>query len=310
MTGGVPAPRFFSRKAGARRNLERNFFSKMIVIHDPKELQKTALELRARGKKIALVPTMGNLHAGHASLMDAARPLADVLVVSVFVNPTQFGPNEDYDKYPRTLEADKRVCEAHGVDVLFAPAPGDVYAPDASTFVTENACSQGLCGRSRPTHFRGVCTVVNLLFNLAQPHVAVFGQKDAQQVAVLKRMVRDLHMPVELRVAPIVREGDGLALSSRNQYLTPRERAAAPRIQATLRALLEKIAAGTDDAKTLARAFTETLAADPIFETDYIEIVNNSTMAPLEKILPGETLIAVAVRMTESRTRLIDNVLA
>lgn len=281
----------------------------MKVIHDAEELQQTALALRAQGKKIALVPTMGNLHAGHASLMDAARSRADALIVSVFVNPTQFGPNEDYEKYPRTLDADKKVCEAHGVDILFAPSPAEIYAPDFSVFITENSCSQGLCGRSRPTHFRGVCTIVDILFNLALPHVAVFGQKDAQQVAVLKRMVRDLHVPVEIVVAPIVRESDGLALSSRNQYLTEKERAAAPQIQRALQSLAQKIDAGTEDAATLARAFTETLAANPIFDAEYIEIVDNSTMRPLEKISRGNTLIAVAVRMTESRTRLIDNIL-
>lgn len=279
----------------------------MVVIHDPKVLQQTALELRAQGKKIALVPTMGNLHAGHASLMDIARPLADVLIVSVFVNPTQFGPNEDYDKYPRTLEADKRVCEAHGVDIVFAPANESIYFPDASTFVNEHACSQGLCGRSRPIHFRGVCTVVNLLFNLAQPNVAVFGQKDAQQVAVLKRMVRDLHIPVEMVVGPIVREADGLALSSRNQYLTARERAAAPQIHAELQTLAD-LAKTESNASVLAKHFMDALGRDAVFEAEYIEIVNNSTMLPADKIETGNTLVAVAVRMTESRTRLIDNI--
>ena len=280
----------------------------MKIIHDSDELQRTALALRAQGKTIALVPTMGNLHAGHASLMDEARPRADVLVVSVFVNPTQFGPNEDYEKYPRTFDDDRRVCAEHGVDILFAPTPATIYAPTFSTYVTENACSQGLCGRSRPTHFRGVCTIVNILFNLAQPDVAVFGQKDAQQVAVIRRMVQDLHIPVKIVVAPIVREGDGLALSSRNRYLTEKERAAAPKIRRALLALAVKIASGTDDAASLAAGFTETLAADPIFEPEYIEIVDASTMRPLEKISAGNTLVAVAVRMTESRTRLIDNI--
>lgn len=281
----------------------------MIVIHDPKQLQKTALELRAQGKTIALVPTMGNLHEGHASLMDIARPRADVLVVSVFVNPTQFGPNEDYDKYPRTLEADKLVCAAHNVDIVFAPAPGDIYFPDASTDVNEHSCSQGLCGRSRPIHFRGVCTVVNLLFNLAQPNVAVFGQKDAQQVAVLKRMVRDLHIPVEIVVGPIVRESDGLALSSRNQYLTPQERAAAPQIRIALQNLSVCVSTGTLDAAALATEFNEKMRSNSLFEPQYIEIVDCETMRPTEKIRPGKTLIAVAVFMTESRTRLIDNIL-
>ena len=280
----------------------------MKIIHDSDELQRTALALRAQGKTIALVPTMGNLHAGHASLMDEARPRADVLVVSVFVNPTQFGPNEDYEKYPRTFDDDCRVCAEHGVDILFAPTPTTIYAPTFSTYVTENACSQGLCGRSRPTHFRGVCTIVNILFNLAQPDVAVFGQKDAQQVAVIRRMVQDLHIPVKIVVAPIVREGDGLALSSRNRYLTEKERTAAPKIRRALLALAVKIASGTDDAASLAAGFTETLAADPIFEPEYIEIVDASTMRPLEKISAGNTLVAVAVRMSDSRTRLIDNI--
>lgn len=279
----------------------------MKIIHDAKELQQTALALRAQGKKIALVPTMGNLHAGHASLMDEARPRADILIVSVFVNPTQFGPNEDYEKYPRTLDADCEVCRAHGVDILFAPAPSAIYAPTFSTYITESACSQGLCGRSRPTHFRGVCTVVDILFNLAQPNVAVFGQKDAQQVAVLKRMVQDLHVPVEIVVAPIVREDDGLALSSRNQYLSPAERAAAPKIRQTLQAIEQKVADGTLDTQELSDFFMKTLSADPIFEPEYIEIVDNSTMIPVEKISRGNTLIAVAVRLTDSRTRLIDN---
>jgi len=283
----------------------------MKIIRDSDELQQTALALRAQGKKIALVPTMGNLHDGHASLMDKARPLADVLIVSVFVNPTQFGPNEDFEKYPRTFDDDCEVCHAHGVDILFAPTNETIYAKNASTFVTENSCSQGLCGRSRPTHFRGVCTVVDILFNLAQPNVAVFGQKDAQQVAVLKRMVRDLHVPVEIVVAPIVREKDGLARSSRNRYLTLAERAVAPEIQATLKKIAEKISTSTDEisAASVAEFFMKTLRENPIFAPEYIEIVDRETMLPTEKIVRGKTLVAVAVRLTESRTRLIDNVL-
>ena len=191
--------------------------------------------------------------------------------------------------------------------IVFAPANESIYFPDASTFVNEHACSQGLCGRSRPIHFRGVCTVVNLLFNLAQPNVAVFGQKDAQQVAVLKRMVRDLHIPVEMLVGPIVREADGLALSSRNQYLTARERAAAPQIHAELQTLAD-LAKTESNASVLAKHFMDALGQDAVFEPEYIEIVNNSTMLPADKIETGNTLVAVAVRMTESRTRLIDNI--
>lgn len=281
----------------------------MKLIRNPDELQLLALSYRASGKTIALVPTMGNLHAGHASLMDMARPQADILIVSDFVNPTQFGPNEDFDAYPRTLDADIALAEAHGVDILFAPAASAIYKKNASTFVKENSCSQGLCGRSRPIHFQGVCTVVNLLFNLAQPNVAVFGQKDAQQVAVLKRMVRDLHMPIKMLVAPIVRESDGLALSSRNQYLTAEERAVAPKIQATLQQLATAIAAGERVPANLETLFKTTLAGtSDLFEPQYIEFVDKDTMQPLEKIVPAQTLIAVAVYMKTTRTRLIDNI--
>ncbi|MCR5183539.1 MAG: pantoate--beta-alanine ligase [Opitutales bacterium] len=282
----------------------------MKLIREPDELQALALSFRASGKTIALVPTMGNLHAGHASLMDIARPQADILIVSDFVNPTQFGPNEDFDAYPRTLEADMALAEAHGVDILFAPAASSIYKADASTFVKENSCSQGLCGRSRPVHFQGVCTVVNLLFNLAVPHLAVFGQKDAQQVAVLKRMVRDLHIPVKLLVAPIVRESDGLALSSRNQYLTAEERAAAPQIHVALQALSAAVSAGERVPAKLEKLFKETLsAASDLFEPQYLEFVDRETMAPLEKVVPAGTLVATAVYMKKTRTRLIDNIL-
>ncbi len=280
----------------------------METIHLPEEFQKIALKARAAGKKIALVPTMGNLHDGHASLIDIARKNADLVAVSVFVNPTQFAPNEDYDKYPRTLKADEKLCAEHGADIVFAPAPDAIYAKDASTFVVENACSQGLCGRYRPTHFRGVCTVVNLLFNLAQPNVAVFGQKDAQQVAVLKRMVRDLHIPVEIIVAPIVREDDGLALSSRNKYLSARERAVAPQIYAGLNAVKRAVSEGVVDVAEARKIFEEALHANPLFETQYFECVDATTMSPLSEIVPRETLVAVAVFMTETRTRLIDNI--
>lgn len=281
----------------------------MKIIHDPKVLQKTALALRAQGKKIALVPTMGNLHAGHASLIDIARSHGDIVVVSVFVNPTQFAPNEDYNQYPRTLDADTALCKAHGADILFAPAPSDIYARDASTNVNEQLCSQGLCGRSRPTHFRGVCTVVNLLFNLAQPNCAVFGQKDAQQLAVIKRMVRDLHMPVEILEAPIVREIDGLALSSRNQYLTAAERTEAPKIRQALLKIVNAISTGTLDSAQISNDFKAKMRENPIFNPQYIEIVERETMLPLEEVVVGKTLIAVAVYLTETHTRLIDNVL-
>ena len=196
----------------------------MKIISSPKEMKEFSANAKAAGKKIALVPTMGALHDGHLSLIDKAKSLADVVVVSVFVNPTQFGPNEDYDKYPRQLEADVAKCEEHAADVVFAPSPSDIYAPDASTFVSEEQISQNLCGKSRPKHFRGVTTVVSILFNIVKPDFGVFGEKDAQQVSIIERMVRDLFMDVEIVRAPIVREQSGLALSSRNKYMTQAER--------------------------------------------------------------------------------------
>ena len=187
----------------------------MRILKLAAELQNYALEQKRAGKTIGLVPTMGFLHAGHASLIDIARKKADIVIVSIFVNPTQFGPNEDLDKYPRDFEHDKALCIEHGADAVFAPEPGAMYAPDASTWVEETVLSKPLCGARRPIHFRGVTTVVAKLFNLAQPDCAVFGRKDAQQLFVIKRMVRDLNFPIEIIAAPLVRGEDGLALSSR-----------------------------------------------------------------------------------------------
>ena len=195
----------------------------MDIILQPNELQKKVLMLRQEGKKIGFVPTMGFLHEGHLSLMRIARPKCDVLVVSIFVNPTQFGPNEDLDRYPRDFENDKKKCEAEGVDILFFPTAESMYKKDASCWVDETALSKGLCGASREGHFRGVCTVVAKLFNLVQPSFAVFGEKDAQQLRIIERMVRDLFFPIKIIRAPILREPDGLAMSSRNKYLSSEE---------------------------------------------------------------------------------------
>ena len=208
----------------------------MRIFRQAQELQQFALETRRAGKSIALVPTMGFLHAGHASLIDIARGRADVVIVSIFVNPTQFGPGEDLDKYPRDFEHDRLVCEEHGADVIFAPEPGAMYAPDASTWVEETVLSRPLCGARRPGHFRGVATVVTKLFHLALPDVAVFGRKDAQQLLVIKRMVRDLNFPIEIVAAPLVRGADGLALSSRNRYLSEEEHQRALVLSRSLRA--------------------------------------------------------------------------
>ena len=206
----------------------------MEIIRTVADMKARAAAWKAAGLSIGLVPTMGSLHEGHESLMDAARAASDRVVVSVFVNPIQFGPGEDYEAYPRDLERDARICERHGVDVVFHPEVDDMYAAAHNTFVVMETLTDSLCGASRPGHFRGVCTVVTKLFNIVQPHRAFFGQKDAQQLAIIKKMVSDLNVPVEVVGRPVVREADGLALSSRNVYLTPEERVQAPQIRKSL----------------------------------------------------------------------------
>ncbi len=268
-------------------------------------MKEFSANAKAAGKKIALVPTMGALHDGHLSLIDKAKSLADVVVVSVFVNPTQFGPNEDYDKYPRQLEADVAKCEEHSADVVFAPSPADIYAPDASTFVSEEQISQNLCGKSRPKHFRGVTTVVSILFNIVKPDFGVFGEKDAQQVSIIERMVRDLFMDVEIVRAPIVREQSGLALSSRNKYMTQAERDGATRIRKSLlagKALVDEGCTNIDRVKALV---INTLA-DPKTRIIYVEIVDAKTSLPVSELAKGKCRISLAVWY--GQTRLIDNI--
>ncbi len=280
----------------------------MRIVVDPKELQKTCLELRRQGRTVGLVPTMGYFHQGHVSLMDHARGRADTVVVSLFVNPTQFGPNEDLDRYPRDFDRDRDTAEKAGVDILFAPGPGAMYAPDASTAVTVDGVSAGLCGASRPTHFRGVATVVTKLFMLAQPTFAVFGEKDRQQLAVIRRMVRDLDIPVTVVGRPIVREPDGLALSSRNVFLSRDERDQAPWINKALQAAAELIASGERDPGTALILARDILAAHvPLGAVDYLEAVDPESMAPAARV-EGPVVLAVAVAF--SRARLIDNRLA
>ncbi len=277
----------------------------MKIISSPKEMKEFSANAKAAGKKIALVPTMGALHDGHLSLIDKAKSLADVVVVSVFVNPTQFGPNEDYDKYPRQLEADVAKCEEHAADVVFAPSPSDIYAPDASTFVSEEQISQNLCGKSRPKHFRGVTTVVSILFNIVKPDFGVFGEKDAQQVSIIERMVRDLFMDVEIVRAPIVREQSGLALSSRNKYMTQAERDGATRIRKSLlagKALVDDGCTNIDRVKALV---INTLA-DPKTRIIYVEIVDAETSLPVSELAKGKCRISLAVWY--GQTRLIDNI--
>lgn len=276
----------------------------MRIFRQAQELQQFALETRRAGKSIALVPTMGFLHAGHASLIDIARGHADVVIVSIFVNPTQFGPGEDLDKYPRDFEHDRLVCEEHGADVIFAPEPGAMYAPDASTWVEETVLSRPLCGARRPGHFRGVATVVTKLFHLALPDVAVFGRKDAQQLLVIKRMVRDLNFPIEIVAAPLVRGADGLALSSRNRYLSEEEHQRALVLSRSLRAAKPALEeAGISAAPAIIAAIRHEIEAAG-GRVDYVEALDVDTLAePTETT--REVLLALAAYF--GSTRLIDN---
>lgn len=279
------------------------------------KLVKTVAELREEiaaaklvGKTIGLVPTMGALHEGHASLIKAANMENDFVVVSVFVNPTQFGPNEDLEAYPRTLDADCKLAESMGADIVFAPSAKEMYPSEDMTWVevTGNV-TKVLCGRSRPIHFRGVTTVVSKLFNLAQPDRAYFGQKDAQQVEVLKRMVKDLFFNLQLRIMPIVREADGLAKSSRNTYLSASEHEAALVLSRSLKKAQERFAAGERDAAVLTEAVRVEIAAEPMSDIDYVEIYRLPELQPVDGPLTGSNLLAVAVKF--GTTRLIDNVI-
>lgn len=277
----------------------------MDSITEPSALRERAREWSRGGKTVGFVPTMGYLHAGHASLMRLARQRADVVVASVFVNPTQFGPGEDLDAYPRDLAHDAALAREIGVDVLFAPEPGAMYAPEAATWVEVPALARHLCGASRPTHFRGVCTVVAKLFLLVRPTFAVFGQKDWQQLAILRRMTADLGFDVEIVGAPIVREADGLALSSRNVRLTPGERAEAVAINRGLALAEELVRGGERDAgRVLAEVRARYAAEMPSGTVDYLECVDPGTIVPVATIA-GPALFAAAVKF--SAARLIDN---
>lgn len=277
----------------------------MEVVSDPQAMQQKALAWRRQGIKIGLVPTMGFLHEGHLSLIRIAKAQADVVLLSLFVNPTQFGPNEDLDRYPRNLERDLALCEAEGVAVVFAPEAGAIYAADASVSLQENLLSQGLCGRSRPVHFGGVLTVVAKLFNLCLPNLAVFGEKDAQQLRLIQRMVRDLNFPVEIIPGPIVREPDGLAMSSRNSNLTPEARAQATVLRKSLLAMAEMVRQGVRDLAPLREQANACLLEAPLGVLDYLEWVDNETLQPVERICDRPVLAAMAVEFPGAR--LIDN---
>ncbi|HWU16769.1 MAG TPA: pantoate--beta-alanine ligase [Devosia sp.] len=262
-------------------------------------------EALPRAQKLAFVPTMGALHAGHMSLMHLARQQAGTVIASIFVNPLQFGPNEDLSKYPRPIEKDLALLEAAGVDAVFLPPVHELYPEDASTFVTEETVSAPLCGAVRPGHFRGVTTVVLKLFNIVRPDIAVFGQKDAQQCLVIERMVRDLNLPVEIIRGPIVREADGLALSSRNIYLAPEDRQAAPAIFASLQAAQRTFENGERNAAKLAEIGRTSLAAHPRIAVQYWDVRHPQSLEAIETIGPQGAIFAVAAHL--GSTRLIDN---
>jgi len=261
---------------------------------------------RSRSKKIGLVPTMGALHIGHISLIEAAVNECDFVVVSIFVNPTQFCPGEDLEKYPRPFEDDLEICRRSGVDVVFAPTPEQIYPGECITWVNVEKLTEPLCGRFRPGHFRGVTTICAKLFNIVVPDIAFFGQKDAQQAIVIKRMVADLNMPLEIVVCPTVREPDGLAVSSRNQYLSAEQRKDAAYIYKSLQKCRQMIDAGIKDTEKIAAEMREVLQQAPSIKIEYVSIVDARTLANIEQIA-GKVLIAVAVGI--GRARLIDNIL-
>ena len=278
----------------------------MILCKTVAELRNEIASAKAAGKTIGLVPTMGALHEGHASLVKTANQENDVVVVSVFVNPTQFGPTEDLDSYPRTLDADCKLAEAQGADIVFAPSPKEMYPSEDMTWVEVTGdVTKVLCGRSRPIHFRGVTTVVSKLFNLAQPDRAYFGQKDAQQVQVLKRMVKDLFFNLQMRIMPIVREADGLAKSSRNTYLSAEERQAGLILSKSLKHAQALFAAGEHDPQKLVAATTAMIKTESMADIDYVEIYQMPDLNECQTPMQGENLLALAVRF--GTTRLIDN---
>ena len=261
-------------------------------------------QARHQGRSIGLVPTMGALHAGHVSLIQAARAETGFVVVSIFVNPTQFGPQEDLAHYPRPLADDLRVCAREGVDLVFHPEAAIMYPPGFRTFVQVEGLQDVLCGQSRPGHFRGVATVVLKLLNIVQPDVAYFGQKDAQQICIIQRMIRDLDVPVRVRVCPIVREPDGLAQSSRNQYLDPNQRRQASALYRALQEARELVEKGTRDASVVQQTLAARIQQTPGAVLDYAAVVDAETLQPLAQ-LQGPVLLALAVKF--GSTRLIDN---
>ncbi len=276
----------------------------MQIVTTIEELRSIVKWWRGEGHSVGLVPTMGYLHEGHKSLIEKAVSENGQVVVSDFVNPTQFGANEDLSTYPRDIDRDAALCEAAGADVIFHPAPEEMYAPDSCTFVDMDRLTKGLCGKTRPTHFCGVCTVVSKLFNIVTPDRAYFGQKDAQQLAVIRRMVRDLNFNIVIVGCPIVREQDGLAMSSRNTYLSEKERKAALVLHKSLTVGEELLHAGEKDAEKVKAAILKQIRTEPLARVDYVELVDAENLEPVKKI-DGPILAALAVYI--GKTRLIDN---
>ncbi len=278
----------------------------MIELVSPEEMRSWSRRQRAHGKRIGFVPTMGYLHEAHLRLVDRARSLSDVVVMSIFVNPLQFGPGEDFERYPRDLERDRAAAAGRAVDCLFVPTVRDLYFEPPAVRVVPGPLADYLCGPRRPGHFEGVLTVVTKLFHLVEPDIAVFGRKDAQQAAIIRRMVKDLNFPVEIHVVPTVREPDGLALSSRNTYLNPEERKAASALARALQAAHQSFKSGTSDTAALRRVVQDTLAQETSVRLEYVETVDPRSMAPVSEA-SSDTLLALAAWI--GRTRLIDNII-
>ncbi len=279
----------------------------MQIVGTVKEVREQVKAWKKEGLSVGFVPTMGYLHEGHKSLIDKAVEENDRVVVSVFVNPIQFGPKEDLASYPRDLDRDAKLCEDAGANLIFHPENEEMYFDDFCTFVDMDDLTQGLCGKTRPTHFRGVCTVVSKLFNIVAPDKAYFGQKDAQQLAVIRRMVRDLNFDIEIVGCPIIREEDGLAKSSRNTYLSAEERAAAVILHKGLTEGENMLKAGETDATKVVKTITDMIESEPLARIDYVEMVDWNTLKPVDTV-NGEVLVAVAVYV--GTTRLIDNFIA
>lgn len=277
----------------------------MQIFNSPEKLQAYVLNLKLQGKKISLVPTMGYLHEGHLSLMRKAKEYGDIVIVSIFVNPTQFAPNEDLDKYPRDFKGDEDKCNSVGVDIIFYPTVDNMYPEGFQTYIEVMDVTKNLCGLSRPIHFRGVATVVGKLFNITLADFAFFGEKDFQQLVVIKRMVKDLNFPVTIIPCPIVREPDGLAMSSRNKYLTNEERKQALCLYKSIKKVEELFSKGERDVKTLINEAEKIIKSEPLAEIDYVKIVDIKTMKDIHYI-KSNALFALAVKI--GNTRLIDNV--